>query len=502
MPGPDKREKFQAALRHPVQWMRGEGLPEDHVRPWEQTAQIVPKIFAGLRNGFTWNTMYMYQEVFKLDKRQQTIADLSTITFDGVNDPIMGAFMDTRNLPIRVHRWIMRIGIVVTTFLHLVPMLDLGLNAGQRIVFFIVFKCLADLFGTPQAVSGIKVFAHVTSNSGQRARMIWASGIGEAIHEMLYPSSMALVGMHAVFGWSQYSVFLVGGAVTSLFAMFFEMAPTFVLQRVPDQPPTAAAPGVKGFLLEMKEAFSIARHNRYLVLDLAARTIGAFTPGMSDWDFYNYCGVNNVMNASKLKGETLVFIRDNIVSFPCNFILPFAIPVIKKLGGPRNTQVVHQVILVVCNLLKWLIGMKSMPGVFANWGLEMLNRVFGKVQLMAQDMNKYDMLDYVEWKTGRRSEGVMSSVDTLMKKLVTNNVDKAVGNLVIDALGFDPSLKRQPAAFLKWAPTLYLLVPAIDNLIILAARLLYKYPDALKQQVEAELVERRKLAEEALELGV
>jgi len=492
------KAQIREGLRHPVQWMRGDGLPEDQVRPWEQAAHIVPNIFTGLRNGFTWNTMYMYQEVFKMDKRQQTVAEVSKVTFDGINDPFFGAFMDTRNYPIAVHRWIMRVGILVRSLLILIPMLDLGLRPGQRIAVYIAVYCLADMFANPAEVSGVKIFAHITSNSRQRARVIWAKGLGVTIHEMLMPTSMALVGLHQVLGWSQYSVYLVGAVALSLPAMVAEIAPSFVLQRVPDKarPRASDAAGFKGFLLEMKEAFATLRHNRYLLLDLVARFVTSLTPGMSDWDYYNYCGVNEVLNTSNVKGETIVFVRDNIVSAPCNLIVPFAMPIIKKFGGPRNTQVFYQIILTVCNTLKWLVGLNSVFGVFFNWFMEMLNRTFGKVQMIAEDMNKFDMLDYVEWKTGRRSEGVMNSMSELMKKLVTNNIDKAVGNLVIDSLGFDPKLAKQPPVFLRWAPVLYLLVPAIDNLIILIARILYKYPAELRDQVEADLIERRRLAEE------
>jgi len=379
-------------------------------------------------------------------------------------------------------------------------MFDLGLTAGQRIAVYIIFSCLADTVSTPVGVSNTKVFAHITASSQQRARVIWAKGLGTMIHEMLVPTSMALVGLHKVFGWSQHGVFLAGALAMTIPTIFLDMAPTFVLQRVPDkiQPPASDRTGIRGLLLEIKESFSIARHNRYLVLNLAARFVTALTPGVGDWDYYNYCGVNEVMGASNIKGETLVFIRDNIVSAPCNLIVPFAIPIIKKFGGPRNTQVFHQIILTVCIQSKWLVGLNSIFGVLFNWLMEMLNRTFGRVQAIAEEMTKFDMLDYVEWKTGRRSEGVTESVDGLLRKLVMNNIDKAIGNLVIDALGFDPKLPKQPALFLKWAPVLYLLVPAIDNFIILIARILYKYPAELRNQVEADLIERRRLAQEKL----
>ena len=91
------------------------------------------------------------------------------------------------------------------------------------------------------------------------------------------------------------------------------------------------------------------------------------------------------------------------------------------------------------------------------------------------------------------------AVNGLLGKFVINNIDTVVGSLVIDGLGFDPLAEKQPALFTKWAPTLYLLVPAIDNFIYFIARLLYKYPAELRDQVEADLIARRRIAQEELE---
>jgi len=92
------------------------------------------------------------------------------------------------------------------------------------------------------------------------------------------------------------------------------------------------------------------------------------------------------------------------------------------------------------------------------------------------------------------------AVDGLLKKMVINNINTVVGNLTVGALGFDPSKAKQPEAFIKWAPVLYLLMPVIDSSIWLIAKLLYKYPGD-RDQVEADPIARRKLAEE-LEKGV
>jgi Na+/melibiose symporter-like transporter len=494
----DFKAQLHAATHHPVQWMRGDGLPEERIRPWEQAVHIVPNLITGLRNGFTGNTMYLFQNVFGIGKKQPLYASVIPGIFDGANDPIIGAYMDTKNYPLKTHRWIMRVNTVIQTFLRLLPMFDFGLTPWQRIALFIAVRCFGSLFSTPAGVSGAKVWAHITPHSKERSRIAWASGLGSAIHEMVLPLYLVFIGLRDYFGWSEYNIYILGAVLLSIPSVFLELGPSFVLQRVPDMsnPQASERMGLRGFLLEMKECFSVVKHNRYFMLDLAARFITVFTPGISDNDFYRYCGVDEVLKTGKIKGEFLLWFRDNIVSLPCNLILPFALPIIKKVGGPRNMQVLYQGISTACKTLKWAVGMKNSFGVLFSWAMEMFDRTLGRVQGIAGSINSYEMLDYVEWKTGRRSEGVNMAVNGLMGKIVLNNIDTAIGNLVIDALGFKPKAAEQPPLFMKWAPTLYLLVPAFDTFVYFLARLFYKYPAEMRDRVEADLIERRALAEE------
>ena len=70
-------------------------------------------------------------------------------------------------------------------------------------------------------------------------------------------------------------------------------------------------------------------------------------------------------------------------------------------------------------------------------------------------------------------------------------------------LGFRPGLDEhgeplpQGPIFLRWMPILYLWMPILSNLATFFSRLLYKYPAEMRDQVEADLIERRRLAEEA-----
>ena len=500
MPTEETKQQTREVLRHPVKWVKGTNLPEDKVRPWEMAVQIFPNVFSGLRNGFTYNTMTMFQNVFGIEKRPQAVGTVVSTIWDGINDPLVGAFMDSKNYPIRTHRWIARIGTLFTNMLVLLPMFDFGLTVWQRIGFFIAVSMVKDFFWTGATVSNAKIFAYTTPHSSERAKLSWAYGIGQTIHEMLVPLYSMFIGLREVLGVPEHHIYLYGVLFLTLPTMFAEMAPSFKLQRVPDKPMAEKeTKGFKDFFKELKECFTLIKYNKWFLLDVGARLLTTLTPGVSENDFYRFCGVDEVMNTGKIKGEFLLFLRDNIVSLPGVVLQPFALPIIKKLGGPRNAQVLYRGVTAAAYTLRLAVGMKTQGGILFSWLMEMFSRVTHKIELIAVEITKYEMLDYMEWKTGRRAEGVTMAMDGLMNKLVANNVDTVVGSLVIDGLGFNPKAQTaadQPDAYRKWAYLLYLIVPIIDHTIFLIARLLYKYPDELREQVEADLIERRRLEQE------
>jgi len=496
----ETKTQLSQIFRHPVRWLRGDGLPEEKIRPWEQAVHIVPNLVRGLRNGFTWNTMYLFQNVFGVNKRQQAVASVASAVWDGLNDPVIGAYMDSKNYPLRIHRWIARVSTLVTELIVVLPMFNWGLTTWQHVGVFIAMKFVSDLFGTAGSVSGAKIWAHATPYSAERAKLSWASGIGTTIHEMLVPLYLVFIGLREVIGLSEYSIYILGALIFTLTTAFLSLGPTYVLQRVPDNPtPPKETQGLKEFFVELKDCFVIVRHNKYFMLNLAAKAITVLTPGLSDNDFYRFCGVDEVLRTGKIKGEFLLWVRDNVVSAPGVLLQPFSLPIIKKVGGPRNMQVIYQGAFALCAGLRFAVGMRSQFGVLFSWAMELIIRTLGKIQGIAGSIISFEMLDYVEWKTGRRSEGVNMAVNGLLDKFVLNNIDTVIGNLVIDALGFDPKAEKQPPLFMKWAPVLYLLVPAFDNLIYFLARLFYKYPASLRDQVEADLIERRALAQKTKE---
>ena len=513
---PELKQEMRLAVRHPIKWARGADEPPERIHPWEMLTHIIPDIFLGFRNGFHWQDGWLFQNVFHILPSIQAVATVATGVIDGVTDPVIGAFMDTKSYKIDTYRWFARISMILNPLLHMIPMFYMGLSPWQRVALIIALRPLRELIGTPGAVANQKIWAHITDSSLERYRISWAAGLGEAIHEMIMPLTGFLIGMRYVFDWSPYSIIVLGSVIFAIPAATLELTRTCVLQRVPDkvQPKATEEVGVKGFLLGLWECFQVTRHNRFFWLDNFASLLSAFNPTIAEGDFFRFSGVAEFA-PGEAQGEVLEFIRNNVVSLPTNFIMPFAIPIIKKVGGPRNLQVLHEGIAVVAGTARAIVGVSTFGGLMFHWTMETFIRTFGRVNGVANRINEFEMLDYVEWKTGRRSEGANMAINGLKRKIITNNIDAVSGRLFTQfVLGFDPALgvgdgspgdidaygnplPGQPERYMRYMPLMYLWLPILNSVFRFLSRLLYKYPASMRDQVEADLIERRRLAEEA-----
>jgi len=499
----EQKEQSRVNLRHPVRWLRGDNLPPEQVRPWELAAHIVPGIFGGLSSVFTKYLTWLWQNVFHIDKGPQAVYTTVSAVWDGLNDPLIGAYMDYKNFPSRINRRFMRIAVVTESLLTLITVFDMGLSVWQRVALIIVTKCIKDFFGTAGAVAGTKVYAQITPYSSQRGKLVTASRLGEMIKSNLGALFWPIIGLRDILGFSPYKMFALGSVIFSIPAMIGDMAPSFVLQRVPDPPQGEKAKTFKETLLEIKESFAIMRHNKFFLLNTAAKAFTVFTPGVSDEDFYRFGGINDTVertiNAWQGKGnaELLMAIRNAVTGTPGSLLQPFAASAVKKIGGPRNMMLAFSSVNIVFYFLRYFLGVKTISGILFMWFADMVINIFRRWDQVANGIVDFEMFDYVEWKTGRRSEGVKIAVDGLINKVALNNVDTIVGSLALKKIGFDITLDtNQPASYVKWATRFYFLSPVADYLAYFIARLLYKYPAEMRHQVEAELVERRKLTEE------
>ena len=99
-----------------------------------------------------------------------------------------------------------------------------------------------------------------------------------------------------------------------------------------------------------------------------------------------------------------------------------------------------------------------------------------------------DTMDYGEWKTGTRVEGMLASVNSFASKLGSGIASGLVG-LIMGLAGYDGSLATQSASALTSIQVLFNYVPMVLMVVLLILGIAYKLDKELPQ-IKADLAKK------------
>jgi Na+/melibiose symporter-like transporter len=317
----------------------------------------------------------------------------------------------------------------------------------------------------------------------------------------LSAASLFFMGFKDVFGVTDYQILCIGALVLGPLALFGDLLPSFARQRVRFERAPGEAPPT------LRESFSIVRHNKMFLISSICGFIQVFTPAVDSMLFYRFMMPKMHFRGKEVTGELILLIKNSAVGTPGTFLQPFARQFIQRVGGERNMLLLNSGMGVLQCLLTFIGGYNTFPRLLFMYFLEMLKDIPNKWAPVAKGVIDYEMLDYVEWKTGERSEGVTMSVNALLNKLITSNIGAVTKNGYLQWTGYkgwDFPAEEQPKRFFDTLWPMMWLTGAFDHLVSLVGYSFYRHGRQLRDQVEAELAERRALAErkkEELALG-
>jgi Na+/melibiose symporter-like transporter len=172
-----------------------------------------------------------------------------------------------------------------------------------------------------------------------------------------------------------------------------------------------------------------------------------------------------------------------------------------KFGGYRNLLIFIQICTIVGKVLAWIIGFEG-NNILIGMILMAICSIPSGAASIAQTSLFCDSVDYMEWKTGKRTEGVTFAMQTFFTK-ISSGITGSLATLSLSILGYVAVedvegavyLGTQTQAFENWIWPLTMLTPAIAAVLYIIPLLLIKYTPEQKAQVEKELAERRAKAE-------
>lgn len=422
--------------------------------------------------------------------------------WDGVNDPIVGSFID---------RHTFKNGEKMRPFLKYTPLpvgittvlLFLVFSTNEdllwlRVAYFIIMYICWDLAYTVQDVCVWGITASVSPNSAERDRFVqWARTIGSCVYSALS------VGIPMVLEMIANAKGVSMAFITFVFAVIFGLGGAMISYRcyyaqervhVNQQEQQAS----------MTESFLLLFQNKMLLLVTLSNLFGALGFGASLVTYFfkyeispDFLGKDSIIGALGL--TTIYFI---ITGLPGFIGMVLADKLKKWLGNYVNVLIMIQVVNIIVRIIAFAIGFEGNRLWFSMIVIGIGSIPSGAASI-AQTAIFCDSIDYMEWKTGKRTEGITFSMQTSFTK-VSSGITAGLASLALAVLGYKAIddkaavfVGTQTAAFDSWIWPLVVLTPAIASVLYIVPLLFVKYTKEKRAIVESDLNARREGREES-----
>ena len=517
------RAEVQEIIDSPKTWLKGEATALGHLAPWEKLLFFIAGFTNTATQQWEWGRDRLYRYTFKVNPNHITVSDIVCRIWDAFNDPFIGQWMDRHPMQDNTYRWIIRVNHTISVIFGFIYLLDLGLTPMQRMVMYTATVCVRDILGTMKDVAFAKYYAGITPLSDERGKATTWENVGNQMGYTLGNIPAWIFGFvkdRQV--WSDYRVYTRGYAITMPLKLVTGIVGTFAVNKVQFKAAAAAgraASDTDGELaalepqfseeepkLSIRESFAVLKHNKYMLYSSIANVVTMLTPGIDIYPIVRFMYPNRKtpkflrgLLGDTIRGEGYMQLSKQVSGLPITILYPFLGPVMKKLGGPKKTLILSSCLYIALNSVRFAAGYKSVFALAINILMDTVNETMGPLNGYATKMLDYEMFDYVEWKTGVRSEGITMAFKSFVEKIIANNLNSITGNGFlawsgINEIDVDAPKPVVPERYLKWAWPVFTLSAVVDNFIWLAARAAFPYDPGQKDVIEADLKERRELA--------
>ncbi len=421
--------------------------------------------------------------------------------WDGVNDPIIGSIVDRHRFkngeklrpllkytPVPVGIFTVLIFVVFSTDENLLWL---------RVGYFVIMYLCWDITYTMQDVAIWGTTSVITPDSNERDRFVQLARTIGSIFYGVFSAVIPMI-MEIVAKQSGNSLALM----TILFAAIFGLGGALVSAKCHSAQERVRLVEPDNQQTSILECFKLLFQNKMLLLVTLSNLFGAFAFGNNLTTYFFKYKIPEISIAGFVLGPlTLTTIFGALTTAPSFLGMLFADKLKVKFKGYRNLLIFIQLCTLIGRVVAWAIGYEGKNIIWTIIILALCSFPAGASSI-AQTSLFCDSVDYMEWKTGKRTEGVTFAMQTFFTK-ISSGITGALGTFALSALGYvavedTPGavyLGTQSEAFETWIWPLVMLTPAIAALLYMIPLLFIKYTPEQKAQVEKELNERRALTE-------
>lgn len=427
--------------------------------------------------------------------------------WDGVNDPIVGSIVDGHRFkngeklrpllkytPVPVGIFTVLIFVVFSTAENLLWL---------RVGYFVVMYLCWDITYTMQDVAIWGMTAVVTPDSNERDKFVQLARTTGSVFYGIFSAVVPMV-MEMVAKASGNSMAIM----TVLFALIFGLGGALVSAKCHAAQERVRLVKPQNQQKSIFESFGLLFKNKMLMLITLSNLFGSLAFGNSMMTYFfkyklpmdDFFGPNSIIGAL---GITTIY---SALTYAPSFIgMIFANKFRDWFKGYKNLLIFIQICTIVGRVAAFFIGFEGKNFLIGIAILALCSIPSGAASI-AQTSLFCDSIDYMEYKTGKRTEGVTFAMQTFFTK-ISSGITGGLAAAALAVLGFRAVedvpgavfIGSQTQAFEDWIWPLVMLTPAIAAFLYIIPLLFIKYTPEQKAEVEKELNERRVKAESIAE---
>ena len=411
--------------------------------------------------------------------------------WDTFNDPLMGSIIDktrTRYGKLRPYLLIVPIPLGLATIMLFAGPTLLGDKTEDvaKIIYMFITYFIWELFYTLGDVPFWGMSAAISPSPSDRTRVIssarFISGLIGGLSTTILTVLMDLSN-NGTIPLSLSQVFLLMAIISGTFGMaLFSLAGLCTRERVVQ---TVKEPSIL-------DGFKALIKNKPLLLIVIGNVLSAISGIGGFFQAYYY---SEVVNMNSL---TIVIALPGTI---LGFVTYLLIPKIKQKFDNRQIIFLNGFARLIMGTLVFIVGMKAFTNLWVVVPLLMVQNLlfsfFNTINMVIPTEMIGDTIDYMEWKTGERNEGISFSVLTFVGKL-TGSISGTIGNALLPVIGLSFVTVGEQTTTIKaydytdlliWG--MFTLAPAILGLLPLIPYIWYDLTGDKLKQVREEMAERR-----------
>lgn len=376
----------------------------------------------------TWFTLF-WTQYMKIDEILFAGLLIAFKVWDAINDTLIGAIMDASKKQYKRGKFLSYIAfgsflLTISACLCFLPVqgADMIVKCIICTVGYVAWDAAYTIVNVPYG----SMLSVITDEPGERAQlgawrnigaMLAGLPIGVILPIVLYDENDNLIGERL------FPVALVLGII-GLIAFWFMIKTT--VQRVKTNVKVSEE---KFNFFKSVAAFAKNRPAIGATVMPVAMFIGT----------YGAANATTSMFQSYFHNTEISGLMTIVSMLPMFLFIPFIKPIATKVGKKEGAAFGLIFSVIACVLMLIVPLTPDMNGIMTYMGLQLLNGLGMGIGMCVGNAMMADAIDYNQWKTGKREEGMTYAIHSFFRKLA-QGIGPSIGLVLMVALGYDAEL--------------------------------------------------------------